>query len=81
MSRMSLKHYNAPTSFLVHTRLIFVVEKNKLFDCLIKTKIATPGCLLQSINRSLKLANLVRILGIDKALGLFHVNFLEEVSI
>ena len=44
-------------------------------------KIPTSGCLLQSINGSLKLTNLVRILGIDKALGLFHINIVEEISI
>ena len=70
-----------PTSLLVHTRLIFIFEKAKLFDCLIKSKIPTSGCLLQSINGSLKLANLLRILWVNKALWLCYVHILDEVSI
>ena len=48
---------------------------------LIETKVPTSGCLLQSINGYLKLANLIGILWIDKSLRLCHVQILEEVSI
>src|SRR4051794_29967479 len=43
--------------------------------------IPTPGCLLQSINGSLKFAYLVSILRTDKTLGLYHIQLFLNVTI
>src|SRR4051812_49902785 len=51
------------------------------FDHLIKTLIPTSGCLLQSIDGSLKFAYLVSIFRIDKTFGLHHIQLFINVSI
>ena len=48
-STYNTKENSAPTSLLVNARFFFISSEIKLFDCLIKTKIPTPRCLLQVI--------------------------------
>src|SRR4051812_43228140 len=75
------KCHIAPTHFLVNTRLSTSLNKSKLFDHLIKAEIPTLGCLLQSIDGSLKLAYLVSILRINKTLWLYHIQIFFNVAI
>src|SRR5215216_7717731 len=75
------KCHIAPTHFLLNTSLSISLEKSKLFDHLIKAEIPTLGCLLQSIDGSLKLAYLISILRIDKTLRLYHIQLFFNITI
>ena len=55
--------------------------KPEVFDHLIKTSVPTPGCLLQSINGTLKFAYLVSSFRIDKTFGLYHIQLFLNVTI
>src|SRR4051812_37372050 len=55
-------------------KLFIILYKSKVFDYLIKTVIPTPGCLLQSINGSLKFAYLVIILRVDSQTAFVTIN-------
>ena len=71
----------APTNLLVNTRFIFILNKAKLFDCLIKVNIPSSWGPLKSINGSARLTYLSSILWIDKTFRLCHVHILIKASI
>ena len=71
----------APTNLFVNIRLIFVLNKAKLFDCLVKMNIPSPRGLPESINGLIQLTYPSSFIWNDKTFMLCHEHILFKAPV